>query len=55
MSNARTQFKIIFDREIDGRWIAEIPRVPEALAYDVTRTETKRKASATTRLAPNFG
>jgi predicted RNase H-like HicB family nuclease len=40
----RFQFEI--DRETDGRWIAEIPEVPGALAYGTTIEEAKAKAYA---------
>ena len=32
-------FQIEFDREEDGRWIAEITNLPGALAYGNTREE----------------
>lgn len=34
------------ERESDGRWIAEIPQVPGALAYGATREEAVNKAYA---------
>ena len=40
----RFQFEI--ERETDGRWIAEIPEVPGALAYGTTVEEAKAKAYA---------
>ena len=40
----RFQFEI--DRETDGRWIAEIPEVPRAMAYGSTLEEAKAKAYA---------
>ena len=40
----RFQFEI--DREDDGRWIADIPVVPGALAYGSTVEEAKAKAYA---------
>jgi predicted RNase H-like HicB family nuclease len=40
----RFQFEI--DRETDGRWIAEIPEVPGAIAYGTTVEEAKAKAYA---------
>jgi predicted RNase H-like HicB family nuclease len=40
----RFQFEI--ERETDGRWIAEIPEVPGALAYGATVEEAKAKAYA---------
>jgi predicted RNase H-like HicB family nuclease len=30
---------IVFDREDDGRWIAEIPAMPGVMAYGKTRAE----------------
>jgi len=33
------QFQVEFDREEDGRWIAEIVNLPGALAYGTTREE----------------
>jgi hypothetical protein len=38
------QFEI--ERETDGRWIAEIPAIPGALAYGTTVEEAKAKAYA---------
>jgi hypothetical protein len=38
------QFSIEIEQEIDGRWIAEIPEVPGALAYGVTVDESIAKA-----------
>ena len=40
----RFQFEI--ERETDGRWIAEIPEVPGAMAYGTTMEEAKAKAYA---------
>ena len=40
------RFKIETERETDGRWIAEIPQVPGALAYGITKEEAVRKAYA---------
>lgn len=40
----RFQFEI--EREDDGRWIAEIPEVPGALAYGDTLEEARAKAYA---------
>lgn len=42
--NVRFRFEI--DRETDGRWIAEIPEIPGALAYGATEEEAKHKAYA---------
>ena len=40
------QFSFEMDREADGRWIAEIPEVPGALAYGISPEEAKAKAYA---------
>lgn len=47
--SARTQemkFNIETEREVDGRWIAEISDLPGALAYGNTEAEAKTKAYA---------
>ena len=38
--SALSSLAVEFDREEDGRWIAEIPKLPGVMAYG----ETKRKA-----------
>ena len=40
------RFKFEIDRETDGRWIAEIPEVPGAMAYGSNVEEAKAKAYA---------
>jgi predicted RNase H-like HicB family nuclease len=40
----RFQFEI--EREDDGRWVAEIPEVPGAMAYGASEEEAKAKAYA---------
>ena len=40
------QFNIETERETDGRWIAEIPEIPGALAYGRTERQAKAKAYA---------
>jgi predicted RNase H-like HicB family nuclease len=37
------KFEIVFDREEDGRWIAEIDGLPGVLAYGATKTEAQSK------------
>ena len=37
-------FKITFDREEDGRWIAEVPSLPGVLVYGNTKPEAAKKA-----------
>lgn len=39
-------FTITFDREEDGRWIAEIAEIPRALAYGSSREEAKAYVEA---------
>jgi predicted RNase H-like HicB family nuclease len=38
--------KIEFERETDGRWIAEVPSVPGAMAYGKTKQEAEFNALA---------
>jgi predicted RNase H-like HicB family nuclease len=40
------EFEIVFDREEDGRWIAEIESLPGVLAYGATRMEAQSKVEA---------
>ena len=35
--------KIEFEKERDGRWIAEIPKLPGVMAYGKTKREAQRK------------
>ncbi len=39
-------FRIEFELEDDGRWIAEIPELPGALAYGITQREAESKVQA---------
>lgn len=40
------RFVVEIELETDGRWIAEIPQVPGALAYGTTKEEAINKAYA---------
>jgi predicted RNase H-like HicB family nuclease len=40
------RFIVETELETDGRWIAEIPQVPGALAYGATKEEALNKAYA---------
>jgi len=40
------EFEISFDREEDGRWIAEIESLPGVLAYGATKNEAQSKVKA---------
>ena len=44
--DSNEQFSISFDRETDGRWIAEIAELPGVLAYGATKSEAEFKAIA---------
>ncbi len=44
--NGTSLFAAEFDREEDGRWIAEISDIPGAMAYGATKTEALRRAYA---------
>jgi predicted RNase H-like HicB family nuclease len=40
------ELTIEIDREVDGRWIAEVPTLPGVLTYGATRSEAIVKAEA---------
>ena len=40
------KLSIEVEREVDGRWIAEILEIPGALAYGATRGEAEAAAAA---------
>jgi predicted RNase H-like HicB family nuclease len=44
--NRDLQFIIETEPETDGRWIAEVPEIPGALAYGRTEKQAKAKAYA---------
>ncbi len=39
-------YSVEIEREEDGRWIAEVPDLPGALAYGATPAEAKAKVQA---------
>jgi len=39
-------FEVEFEQETDGRWIAEIPAIPGALAYGVTPLQAGARVKA---------
>ena len=39
-------FEIEFEREDDGRWIAEIAALPGVMAYGASKTEAESKVEA---------
>ena len=39
-------FKIEFDREEDGRWLADIPALPGVMAYGSTKEDAEIKVTA---------
>ena len=40
------KFTVEYEREDDGRWLAEIPELPGVLAYGATSDEAIAKAQA---------
>ena len=40
---------IEFDREDDGRWIADVPALPGVMVYGATQEEAKAKVEALAR------
>lgn len=39
-------FGVEVEKEADGRWLAEVPQLPGALAYGATAAEAKAKVRA---------
>lgn len=39
-------FSILFDKEGDGRWIAEVPELPGVLAYGTTKQDAEANVTA---------
>jgi predicted RNase H-like HicB family nuclease len=46
MPKLPARLRVEIEREEDGRWIAEIPALPGALAYGTNREEAITKAQA---------
>jgi predicted RNase H-like HicB family nuclease len=40
------KFSIEFERENDGRWIAEIPQLPGVMVYGATKEEAQSRVEA---------
>ena len=40
------RFKVEFEREDDGRWIAEVPELPGVLAYGASQLEAEARVKA---------
>jgi predicted RNase H-like HicB family nuclease len=40
------RFRVELEREVDGRWIAEVPELPGVLAYGDTSSEAQAKVQA---------
>ena len=45
-SKTRAYFIAEFNREDDGRWIAEIPKLPWVMAYGLTKKKALQKVYA---------
>lgn len=39
-------FRIVYDREIDGRWLAEVPTLPGVMAYGKNKSEAEVAVTA---------
>jgi len=39
-------FHVVFDREADGRWIAEVPELPGVMVYGATKDEAEVAVNA---------
>ena len=46
METQPSEFRITFDREEDGRWIAEVEALPGVLTYGSTQHEAQAKVEA---------
>lgn len=46
LSKTKNYFTVEFDREDDGRWIAEMPKLPGVMAYGPTKEEARKKVYA---------
>jgi predicted RNase H-like HicB family nuclease len=44
--NSLVTFTVETEQEGDGRWIAEIPQIPGAMAYGATRNEAVARVQA---------
>ncbi|MDP3948834.1 MAG: type II toxin-antitoxin system HicB family antitoxin [bacterium] len=45
-SKTKAYFPVEFEREDDGRWIAEISKLPGVMAYGQTKNEARQKVYA---------
>ena len=45
-SKLKPYFTVEFDKEADGRWIAEIPKLPGVMAYGLTKKEAPQRVYA---------
>ncbi|MFZ1009494.1 MAG: type II toxin-antitoxin system HicB family antitoxin [Candidatus Sulfotelmatobacter sp.] len=39
-------FSIVFERETDGRWLAEVPELPGVMAYGTTKQDAEVNVTA---------
>lgn len=46
MAKAKKTLAVEFERERDGRWIAEVPTLPGVMAYGATKQDAIRRVSA---------
>ena len=39
-------FRIVFEKETDGRWLAEVPQLPGVMVYGKTKADAEVAATA---------
>jgi predicted RNase H-like HicB family nuclease len=39
-------FRIVFEKETDGRWLAEVPELPGVMVYGATKKDAKVAVTA---------
>jgi len=44
-------FSIVHERQADGRWAAQVPELPQVIAYGATKDEATEKAELLALLA----
>lgn len=45
-ANLKNYFAVELDKEADGRWIVEIPKLPGVMAYGATKKQALQKVYA---------
>jgi len=45
-SSKSESFRIVFEKETDGRWLAEVPQLPGVMVYGKTKAEAEVAVTA---------